>query len=243
MPRFFIQAKPEAGMLSIEGEDACHIARVLRMKPGDSVTLCDSAGMDYGCVVEKASPELVRCRVLEETVSAGEPDTEVTLYMALPKADKFEFIVQKAVELGVSRVVPFLSARCVSRPDEKSLRRKAGRWRKIAEEAAKQCGRGRVPEVADAVPFREAVAQASQAKTALFFYECERETPLRGAIGGRRLTTVSLMVGPEGGFALEEAGQAQAGGLTSVSLGKRILRCETAPLAALAVVMYESGNL
>ena len=151
--------------------------------------------------------------------------------------------MQKAVELGVSAIVPFVSERCVSRPEEKSLRRKAERWRKIAAEAAKQCGRGRIPDVRDVVTYAQAVAEAGQAETALFFYECERETPLRGAIGGRMLTDVSLMIGPEGGFAPREAEQAQAGGLTSVSLGKRILRCETAPLVALAAVMYESGNL
>lgn len=242
MPRFFTQAKPSDGVLLIEGEDAHHIARVLRMKPGDEVTLCDSAGTDFDCVIEEAGPERVCCRVRGESASAGEPDVHVTLFMALPKADKMEFIIQKAVELGVSAVVPFVSARCVSRPEEKGLRKKGERWRRIAAEAAKQCGRGRVPEIADAVPFREAVRQAARAETALFFYECERELPLRGVIGGRGLSTVSLMIGPEGGFALEEADAARAGGLTSVSLGRRILRCETAPLAALAAVMYESGN-
>ncbi len=243
MPRFFIQAGPVDGMLSIEGEDAGHIIRVLRMGPGDSVLLCDSAGMDYDCIIEETRPGLVRCRVCGQSPSAGEPSAEVTLYMALPKADKLELIVQKAVELGVSRVVPFLGARCVSRPDEKSQRRKTERWRRIAEEAAKQCGRGRIPPVEDVIPFAQAVARAAQAETALFFYECERERPLRSVIGGRTLSTVSMMIGPEGGFALEEAGQALAGGLVSVSLGRRILRCETAPLAALAAVMYESGNL
>ncbi len=243
MPRFFIQSGPEDGRLRIAGEDARHMVRVLRMKVGDEVTLCNSAGVDYSCVIEEAQPEQVICRVLCEMPSSGEPTAFVTLYMALPKADKLEFVVQKAVELGVSAIVPFVSERCVSRPEEKSLRRKAERWRKIAAEAAKQCGRGRIPDVRDVVTYAQAVAEAGQAETALFFYECERETPLRGAIGGRMLTDVSLMIGPEGGFAPREAEQAQAGGLTSVSLGKRILRCDTAPLVALAAVMYESGNL
>lgn len=241
MPRFFIQAGPVGGQLFIEGSDARHMTRVLRMKPGESVVLCDSAGTDYDCVIEQASAERVVCRVRGQSPSAGEPSAAVTLYMALPKSDKLEFIIQKAVELGVSRIVPFVSARCIAKPD--GTGRKAVRWRKIAAEAAKQCGRGRIPEVADVVPFAEAVRQAAQAETALFFYECEREMPLRSLIGGKTLRTVSLMIGAEGGFSLEEAGQARAGGLNSVSLGKRILRCETAPLAALAAVMYESGNL
>lgn len=242
MPRFFTQAKPVDGVLLISGEDAHHIARVLRMKAGDEVTLCDSAGTDFDCVIEEAGPGLVRCRVRGEFASAGEPTVQATLYMGLPKADKMEFIIQKSVELGVARVVPFAGARCVSRPGDESLRRKAERWQRIAAEAAKQCGRGRVPEVTGAVSFAEAVRQAAQAETALFFYECEREVPLRRVIGGQQLKTVSLLIGPEGGFSLEEAEQARAGGLTSVSLGRRILRCETAPLAALAAVMYESGN-
>lgn len=242
MPRFFTQAEPQDGCLPIEGEDAHHIARVLRMKAGDEVTICDSAGTDFDCVIETIEPGLVRCRVRDEHPSAGEPTAAVTLFMALPKADKMELIVQKAVELGASRIVPFLGARCVSRPDDKSLRKKCDRWRKIAAEAAKQCGRGRIPEVADAVSFDRAAEEAAQAGTALFFYECERETSLRDAIGGRALHTVSLMIGPEGGFALDEVERAKSAGLASVSLGKRILRCETAPLAALAAVMYESGN-
>ena len=227
MPRFFIQARPVDGFLAIEGEDAHHISRVLRMKPGDEVTLCDSAGADFDCIIEDASPSLVRCRVRGEFASAGEPSAFITLFMALPKADKMEFIIQKSVELGASRIVPFLSARCVSRPNAAALRKKTERWQRIAAEAAKQCGRGLVPQVCETIPF---------------FYECERDAPLRGAIGGRELASVSVTIGPEGGFALEEAEQARAGGLQSVSLGKRILRCETAPLAALAAILYESGN-
>ncbi len=242
MPRFFIQARPVDGFLAIEGEDAHHISRVLRMKPGDEVTLCDSAGADFDCIIEDASPSLVRCRVRGEFASAGEPSAFITLFMALPKADKMEFIIQKSVELGASRIVPFLSARCVSRPNAAALRKKTERWQRIAAEAAKQCGRGLVPQVCETIPFSEAVRQAAESDTALFFYECERDAPLRGAIGGRELASVSVTIGPEGGFALEEAEQARAGGLQSVSLGKRILRCETAPLAALAAILYESGN-
>lgn len=241
MPRFFIEAEPVDGLLTIEGADARHIARVLRMGPGESLVLCNGAGVDFDCVIEQAGAERILCRVRGQSPSASEPRTEVTLYMALPKADKMELVIQKTIELGVSRIVPFSSARCVARPDASG--RKALRWQKIAAEAAKQCGRGRIPEVAGVIPFEEAVREAALAETALFFYECERERSLRGVLQGRPLRTVSLMIGAEGGFSLEEAREAGAGGLISVSLGKRILRCETAPLAALAAVMYESGNL
>lgn len=242
MPRFFTMAAPVDGCLSIEGEDAHHIVRVLRMREGEAVTICNSAGIDYACVIDALDSACVRCRILSEAPSAGEPSARVTLYMALPKGDKMELIIQKAVELGASAVVPFQGARCVSRPDEKALHRKGERWQRIAAEAAKQCGRGRIPTVHDAVSFSEAVRQAAEAETALFFYECERETALRTAIGGRALRSVSMLIGPEGGFSLDEAQAAREAGLISVSLGPRILRCETAPLAALAAVMYESGN-
>ena len=157
--------------------------------------------------------------------------------MALPKGDKMEFIVQKAVELGVSRIVPYLSKNCVSRPDK--TEKKVERWRKIAAEAAKQCGRGRLPEVAAVVP----VAQAAESETALFFYENERRIGLHDALAGGVRDTVSLMVGPEGGFDPAEAKAAVDAGLQSVSLGTRILRCETAPIAALAAVLYAGGNM
>ena len=161
--------------------------------------------------------------------------------LALPKGDKMEFIVQKAVELGVSRIVPYLSKNCVSRPDK--TEKKVERWRKIAAEAAKQCGRGRLPEGAAVVPVAQAIAQAAESETALFFYENEKRTGLHDALAGGVRDTVSLMVGPEGGFDPAEARAAVDAGLQSVSLGTRILRCETAPIAALAAVLYAGGNM
>ena len=149
--------------------------------------------------------------------------------------------MQKAVELGVSRIVPYLSKNCVSRPDK--TEKKVERWRKIAAEAAKQCGRGRLPEVAAVVPVAQAIAQAAESETALFFYENEKRTGLHDARAGGVRDTVSLMVGPEGGFDPAEARAAVDAGLQSVSLGTRILRCETAPIAALAAVLYAGGNM
>lgn len=243
MPRFFIDTPPTGDVVLLTGEDARHIARALRMQPGESLTMCDGDGTDYNCVLEQAVPDEVRARIIGAHPSAGEPDIRVTLYMALPKADKMELIVQKATELGVTEITPFLSSRCVSRPDDRALDKKCVRWGKIAAEAAKQCGRGRIPHVRSAVPMTEAVRQAAQATLPLLLYEGERENGLCAALHGKVPETVSLMVGPEGGFAPEEAATAVSAGLKSVSLGPRILRCETAPLAALAAVMYESGNL
>lgn len=241
MPRFFVDQQPQDGVLTLTGENAHHAGRVLRLRVGEGVTLCDGAGMDFDCTVEAVEKEAVTCRVVSCHAADTEPKQSITLFMALPKGDRMEFIVQKAVELGVSRIVPYLSKNCVSRPDK--TEKKVERWRKIAAEAAKQCGRGRLPEVAAVVPVAQAIAQAAESETALFFYENEKRTGLRDALAGGVRDTVSLMVGPEGGFDPAEARAAVDAGLQSVSLGTRILRCETAPIAALAAVLYAGGNM
>lgn len=241
MPRFFVDGPPEGGVIRLRGEDAHHAGRVLRLRPGESVTLCDGRGTDYECTVETVSGDAVACRVQRSAASRTEPLQRLVLFMALPKADKMDFIVQKAVELGVSEIVPVLSKNCVSRPER--TEKKVERWRRIAAEAAKQCGRGVLPAVRGVLPLKEAVEQAARCETALLLYENEQQTGLRAALAGGVGKTVSLLVGPEGGFTPEEATAAQAAGLTSVSLGPRILRCETAPLAALAAVLYAGGNM
>lgn len=241
MPRFFVSGQPENGLLTLHGEDAHHAGRVLRLRPGEAVTLCDGAGTDHDCVVETVEKEAVVCRVQRSHPAETEPKQHLTLCMALPKGDKMDFIVQKAVELGVHEIVPYLSKNCVSRPDK--TEKKVERWQRIAVEAAKQCGRGFLPKVCAVVTTAQAVERAAQCETALFFYENERETGLRDALESGVGRTVSLMIGPEGGFAPEEAELAAQAGLRSVSLGTRILRCETAPVAALAAVLYAGGNM
>ena len=136
MPRFFVDQQPQDGVLTLTGENAHHAGRVLRLRVGEGVTLCDGAGMDFDCTVETVEKEAVTCRVVSCHAADTEPKQSITLFMALPKGDKMEFIVQKAVELGVSRIVPYLSKNCVSRPDK--TEKKVERWRKIAAEAAKQ---------------------------------------------------------------------------------------------------------
>ena len=241
MPRFFVSGQPENGLLTLHGEDAHHAGRVLRLRPGEAVTLCDGAGTDHDCVVETVEKEAVVCRVQRSHPAETEPKQHLTLCMALPKGDKMDFIVQKAVELGVHEIVPYLSKNCVSRPDK--TEKKVERWQRIAVEAAKQCGRGFLPKVCAVVTTAQAVERAAQCETALFFYENERETGLRDALESGVGRTVSLMIGPEGGFAPEEVEMAAQAGLRSVSLGTRILRCETAPVAALAAVLYAGGNM
>ncbi len=243
MPRFFIESAPASDLITLTGDDAHHITRVLRMKTGENLTICDGRGTDYQCTLTDTEGGQVHCQINTRMPSRGEPKTEVTLFMALPKGDKMDFIVQKAVELGASYIVPYVASRCVSRPDGKALVRKIERWRKIAREAAQQCGRGRVPEVMECVDFAAAVQRTAQTEMPLFFYEMEQETSVRTVLHSRPFASAALMIGPEGGFAEEEARMAQENGLTPVSLGPRILRCETAPLAALTAVLYESGDL
>ena len=195
----------------------------------------------YQDLVEQAEKDEVVCRVQAVHPSETEPRQDMTLFMALPKGDKMEFVIQKSVELGVRKIVPFLSKNCVSRPDKTD--KKVERWRKIAVEAAKQCGRGYLPVVTAVESAEKAFAMASDSGTALFFYEHETRG-LRETLEGQGVSdTVSLVVGPEGGFAPEEVQAAQNAGLSSVSLGTRILRCETAPVAALAAVLYAGGNM
>jgi 16S rRNA (uracil1498-N3)-methyltransferase len=162
--------------------------------------------------------------------------------MAFPKGDKLEHVIQKATELGAYEIVAFPSSRCVSKPDEKSLKKKLERWQKIAASAAEQSGRGRIPQVLVLGSFMEAVNRAVQADKALFFYENERATTLRMALESSQWHTVSLLTGPEGGLEEKEVEQAKNAGMDICTLGRRILRCETAPLCALSAVMYASGE-
>jgi len=162
--------------------------------------------------------------------------------MAFPKADKLEHVIQKATELGAYEIVAFPSARCVSKPDEKSLKKKLERWQKIAASAAEQSGRGRIPQVRTLESYAQALQEAAKADKAILFYENERATTLRMALEEETFETISLLTGPEGGLELSEVEKAKDAGLQICTLGKRILRCETAPLCALSAVMYASGE-
>ncbi len=241
MPRFFT-GEVRDGLAVITGEDARHMALALRMKTGERVTVCDSTGNDYQCRITDICPEQVRLRVEAVESSKGEPGVEITLYQALPKGDKLETIIQKTVELGVSRIVPVLTNRCISRPDEKAAKKKLERYHRISLEAAKQCGRGRVPEVESLIDFKTAVERMKRDSLAILFYE-NAQNSLKGTLAERLGKRVSILVGSEGGFEPSEAAYAAQSGLLPLSLGSRILRCETAPLAAVTAILYEAGEL
>ena len=240
MIRFFVSPEEFSGTQCIlTGENARH-AKVLRLKAGEEVLLCDGQGMERKCRVE--NPENLTLSCGAPHPSETEAAARVSVYMAFPKADKLEHVIQKATELGAYEIVAFPSARCVSRPDDKSLKKKQERWQKIAASAAEQSGRGRIPQVVILSSYQEALSRAAQADKALLFYENEHATTLRMALESSSWKTVSLVTGPEGGLDESEVIQAREAGLSVCTLGSRILRCETAPLCALSAVMYAAGE-
>lgn len=240
MPRFFLPSV-EGDTLTVTGQDAAHIARALRMRAGDALTVCDGRGLDAQCVIDGLENETVLLRVTARRPSAGEPSLAVTLYQGLPKSDKMEWIIQKAVELGVNRVVPVAMARSVAVvADAAKAAKKAARWQKIADEAAGQCGRGVLPVVEPPLPFAAAAARLA-AENTVVCYEGGGE-PLSTLVNCGD-TALSLVVGPEGGIDPREVERLRNGGAKLATLGPRILRCETAPIAALAVLMAASGNM
>ena len=242
MPRFFLDPADLTGSSALLTGEAANHAKVLRLRAGDSVILCDGCGTDYtGRLTEAGAGQYV-VQILGSEPSGAEPAVHCTVYMAFAKSDKFEHVIQKATELGAAEIVGFPSARCVSRPDER-IAKKLDRWQKIALSAAEQSGRGRIPRVSVAGSYSEAVQAAAKADLALFFYENERTVSIRAALESRLPASVSLMTGPEGGFEPSEVTQAETAGMTVCSLGPRILRCETAPLCALSALLYATGQL
>ena len=239
MTRFFASQEEMSGeRILLTGENAQH-AKVLRLKPGETVLVCDGEGQECLCQIFSTDPWDLR--VTERRASRSEAAVRVSVYMAFSKADKLEHVIQKATELGAYEIVAFPSSRCVSRPDEKSLKKKLERWQKIAASAAEQSGRGRIPQVVALKSFSEALSRACQAEKALMFYEHEEALTLKTALTGT-YRTVSLLTGPEGGLEEGEVTQARTAGMQVCTLGKRILRCETAPLCALSAVMYDAGE-
>ena len=239
MTRFFVSPE-ELGSDNIQlvGENASH-AKVLRLKAGEQVLVCDGEGRECLCAVVDTAWNL---EVIERRESVSEPGVQVSVYMAFPKSDKLEHVIQKATELGVYEIVAFPSARCVSKPDEKSLKKKLERWQKIAASAAEQSGRGRIPQVVILPSFAEALKRGAESDLPMMFYENEQATTLHMALNAGEWKSAALLTGPEGGLEEKEVAKAMEAGWKVCTLGKRILRCETAPLCALSAVMYAAGE-
>ena len=235
MAWFFSETEILSDAYLLGGENAKH-AKVLRLRAGEAVTVVTPSGEQCECEYTDENT----LRVLSRRQCENEPDVFVTLYQALPKGDKMDYIVQKCVELGISRIVPVLSARCVSRPDEKSLSKKRERWQKIALQAAMQSRRGIIPEVADCVSFAQAARLTAENEATIIFYEMGG-APVRDILP-QTPQTLGMFIGSEGGFEEQEVRLVCGNGGKAATLGKRILRAETAPLAALSIIMYQTGN-
>ena len=242
MVRFFVAPEEmQAETLILTGENAQH-AKVLRLKAGEEILVCDGAGQECLCEVMDFDGKQLCVQVKLRRESETEAEVQVRVYMAFPKADKLEHVIQKATELGAFEIVAFPSARCVSKPDEKGLKKKLERWQKIAASAAEQSGRGRIPQVRALSSFQSALKEAARADRAMMFYEHEQAVTLKMALAQKPYKTVSILTGPEGGLEKREVEQAREAGLQVCTLGKRILRCETAPLCALSAIMYDVGE-
>lgn len=239
MDWFFCESVGQTHLIT--GEDAVHISKSLRMSAGEIVTLCDSNKTEHLCRIERITPEGVLVRVVSASESTHEPDINVTLFAALTKGDKMDSVIQKSVELGVSRIVPVLTSRCISRPDIKSADKKRQRYQKIAEQAAMQSRRAIIPEVSAFTELKAAAQTLEQLDLAILFYEGGGK-PLRELIktSDKR---IGIFTGPEGGFEESEVSLLTDCGAVTATLGKRILRAETAPLAALSAIMFHTGNL
>ncbi len=248
MPRFFVESgNIKDGVITITGDDASHISRVLRSKAGEMLTVCDCCGNDHEAEITDIDDREVRLKIVSTAPTQSEPALRITLYQGLPKGDKMELIIQKCVELGVFKIVPVNTERCIVKIDKNKEKKKIERWQKISESAAKQSGRGIIPEIGSVMDFSEAVKRASEDGWAMIPYENERDRGLKGflkeykkdkdkdsAKGGQ----MAVFIGPEGGFSSGEIETALKGGAVPVTLGKRILRTETAGMAAIANTLF-----
>ena len=241
MAWFFANNAITTEYYTVTGEDAAHIARSLRMKVGEELILCTPDGRRHDCEITAITRDEVTVHILGSTVCEQEPDVKVSLYIALMKGDKIDDVVQKAVELGAYEITPFLSARCISRPDDKSMTKKLARWQKIADNAASQSRRGIIPRVNPCIALRDIPKAAEKADASVVFYECGGEK-LKSLIRGDE-KRIALITGAEGGFEQEEIDFLHDNGVRIATLGKRILRAQTAPVAALCAAMLLTGNL
>jgi len=239
MHRFFISPEWIDGQsVAIRGRLVHRLRRVLRLGRGDRITVLDNSGWEYEVQLEEVGKESVRGVVTGKALCTSEPATRVTLYQALLKGDRFAFVLEKGTEVGVAAFVPMLCQRGVADAPQGG---KAGRWERIITEAAEQSRRGRLPALHPLVSFAEA-CRTSQGLS-LLPWEEESESSLRSALRANKADSINIFIGPEGGFTPEEVELACAHGVVPVTLGRRILRAETAGLVAAAAVLYERGDL
>lgn len=246
MPRFFTARENISDtQIIIDNEDVNHISRVLRLGVGDEITVCDGRGFDYTARIAEIENKKIICEIEEKRKSSTEPNIEVTLFQGIPKASKMDYIIQKTTELGITKIVPCTLSRCVVKlENQKAEAKKTERWQKIAEAAAKQSGRGVVPQIAMPVSLDEAIEEMKSCDICFAPYECEEKNNIKSVLLSKpEPKRVGFIIGPEGGFDPSEIEKIKSAGIATITLGRRILRTETAGEAVLSMIMYEIGDI
>lgn len=245
MHRFFIKQEDiYNNEIIIESEDVQHISRVLRLKEGDKIVLCDQRGTDYNVTIESITKHTINTTIIDKVPSKGEPSIEVVLYQGIPKSTKMDLIIQKCTEMGITRIVPVFTTRTIVKLEsEKDEAKKVSRWTKIAEEAAKQSARGIVPQIDMPMNLEQALKDSKELDIVLMPYELERDMCVKASLQGKANKSVGFFIGPEGGFDTLEIDKAKQSGVVPVTLGNRIMRTETAGFAMLTCIMYEYDQM
>ena len=246
MPKFFTARENiKDTTLIIDSEDANHLKRVLRINVGDVITVCDGAGIDYTVKVSEIGKNEIECDIIDRQKSDTEPNINITLYQGLPKAAKMDYIIQKNTELGISKIVPAKLARCVVKLENKAAEdKKCERWQKIAIASAKQSGRGIVPVIDNPMTVDEIIEDVKDYDLVFVPYECEDQSRLKTIVESvPDAKDIAFIIGPEGGFDISEIEKFKAAGIKTVTLGKRILRTETAAEAVVSMLMYAYNEI
>lgn len=240
MPKFFVNKNQiSENTIDIVGEDALHLINVLRCKVQDNIVVCDGKSNDFACSIVEITKKTVKLSILEESICQAEPNLKVTLFQAIPKSDKMELIIQKCVEIGIHSIIPVITEN-ISVKIKENFDKKIERYNKISEAAAKQSGRGIIPEIKNIITFKEALENLVSFDKAFVAYEKQEEGSLKSYIGNMKANAIAIFIGPEGGFSKQEINELQLKGILIISLGKRILRTETAGMVFLSILLYET---
>ena len=253
MSKFFVnQNQINNNIISIQGQDVNHIKNVLRYQLGDSIVVCDNdTSTNYKCEIISIDKDSINCKIIEQLDSSTESNIKLTVFQGLPKADKMELIIQKGTELGISTFVPVSMKRSIVKLDSKDASKKQTRWQTIAEVASKQCGRDLIPQVESVITFKQLLDRCNDFDLTILAYEQEKQLSIKQVLEqlkfgskykNKEHINIAFIVGPEGGIDDQEAIQLQDKNVQVVTLGKRILRTETAPLALASIIMYELEN-
>jgi len=245
MPRFFVNPDQiKEDQIEITGQDVRHIRDVLRLTPNTQVTICDGKGMDYQSVITQIDKEKVLVKILEKSIASSEPKMKLTLFQSLIKGDKFEWVIQKAVEIGVHQIIPMETVHCVVKMGQsKKTDAKVARWNKIAQSAAKQSKRGVIPIISVPISYVKAAKLASEMDLSYIAYVKETSVSLRSCLQSAKGESIGVLVGPEGGFSEEEISFAEKVNIQPITLGPRILRSETAGIVLVSNILYELGEM